>query len=191
MADVQNLRTTATYDPATETFDLHTPHSSARKDYIGNAARDGRMAVVFAQLVSGGESHGVHAWLVPIRDVDGRHCDGVTITDDGPKAGLNGVDNGWLSFHHVSVPRDALLDRYSQVAADGTTPSRSRRSGCAARSSTRRTPARRPRSPRTSEPRTGRVLTRRPPSWTSPPHSDPFVVPEDTARPPVRGATSA
>lgn len=119
-SDVQNLRTTATYDPATQTFDLHTPHSSARKDYIGNAARDGRVAVVFAQLLSDGRAHGVHAWLVPIRDVDGRHCDGVTITDDGPKAGLNGVDNGRLSFDHVSVPRDALLDRYAQVAVDGT-----------------------------------------------------------------------
>ncbi len=119
-SDVQNLRTTATYDPATETFDLHTPHQAARKDYIGNAARDGRMAVVFAQLVTGGESRGVHAWVVPIRSADGAHRDGVTITDDGPKAGLNGVDNGRLSFDHVAVPRDALLDRYAQVAADGS-----------------------------------------------------------------------
>ena len=119
-SDVQNLRTTGTYDPDTQTFDLHTPHESARKDYIGNAARDGRVAVVFGQLISGGQAHGVHAWLVPIRDQDGRHCDGVTITDDGPKAGLNGVDNGRLSFHHVSVPREALLDRYAQVAAEGT-----------------------------------------------------------------------
>ena len=46
----------------------HTPDAMARKEYIGNAARDGRMAVVFAQLVTGGESRGVHAFLVPIRD---------------------------------------------------------------------------------------------------------------------------
>jgi len=119
-SDVQQLRTTCTYDPATETFDLHTPHDSARKDYIGNAAQDGRMAVVFAQLVSGGERHGVHAWLVPIRDEAGNAAPGVTIGDDGAKAGLNGVDNGRLSFDHVTVPRDMLLDRYGQVAADGT-----------------------------------------------------------------------
>ena len=49
-SDVQQLRTTCTYDPETQSFDLHTPHEAARKDYIGNAARDGRMAVVFAQL---------------------------------------------------------------------------------------------------------------------------------------------
>ncbi|WP_309229381.1 MULTISPECIES: acyl-CoA dehydrogenase [unclassified Blastococcus] len=119
-SDVQQLRTTCTYDPATQTFDLHTPHQAARKDYIGNAAKDGRMAVVFAQLVSQGTNHGVHAWLVPIRDADGNPLPGVTIEDDGPKAGLLGVDNGRLTFDHVSVPRDMLLDRYGQVAEDGT-----------------------------------------------------------------------
>ncbi|GIE95266.1 acyl-CoA dehydrogenase family protein [Paractinoplanes rishiriensis] len=119
-SDVQQLRTTCTYDPETQTFDLHTPHEAARKDYIGNAARDGRMAVVFAQLVTGGRRYGVHAWLVPIRDERGRPLPGVTIGDDGPKAGLLGVDNGRLSFDHVRVPRDMLLDRYGQVAPDGT-----------------------------------------------------------------------
>ncbi|MEV4711258.1 acyl-CoA dehydrogenase [Micromonospora sp. NPDC049374] len=119
-SDVQQLRTTCTYDPRTQTFDLHTPHQAARKDYIGNAARDGRMAVVFAQLVTNGRRHGVHAWLVPIRDEQGNPLPGVTIGDAGPKAGLLGVDNGRLSFDHVTVPRDMLLDRYGQVAEDGT-----------------------------------------------------------------------
>jgi acyl-CoA oxidase len=119
-SDVQQLRTTCTYDPATQCFDLHTPHQAARKDYIGNAAKDGRMAVVFAQLITQGKNHGVHAWLVPIRDEQGNPMPGVTIGDDGPKAGLNGVDNGRLTFDHVQVPRDMLLDRYGQVAADGT-----------------------------------------------------------------------
>ncbi|MGY1735430.1 acyl-CoA dehydrogenase family protein [Geodermatophilus sp. SYSU D00684] len=119
-SDVQQLRTTCTYDAETQTFDLHTPHEAARKDYIGNAAKDGRMAVVFAQLVTQGEPRGVHAWLVPIRDEDGNAMPGVTIGDDGPKAGLLGVDNGRLSFDHVRVPREMLLDRYGQVAEDGT-----------------------------------------------------------------------
>ncbi|XVV06811.1 acyl-CoA dehydrogenase [Actinosynnema sp. CA-248983] len=119
-SDVQNLRTTATHDPATDEFVIHTPDPSARKDYIGNAARDGRLAVVFAQLVSGGTEHGVHALLVPIRDADGNPLPGVRIEDCGPKAGLNGVDNGRLAFDRVRVPRANLLDRYGEVAADGT-----------------------------------------------------------------------
>ena len=119
-SDVQSLRTTATYDAATKEFVVCTPDDDAAKNYIGNAARDGRMAVVFAQLETAGESHGVHALLVPIRDSDGRPAPGVRIADDGLKAGLNGVDNGKLWFDNVRVPRTALLDRFASVAADGT-----------------------------------------------------------------------
>ena len=119
-SDVQSLRTTATYDVERQEFVVCTPDDDARKDYIGNAARDGRIAVVFAQLVTQGGSHGVHALLVPIRGDDGEPCPGVRIEDCGHKGGLNGVDNGRLWFDDVRVPRDALLDRYGQVAADGT-----------------------------------------------------------------------
>jgi acyl-CoA oxidase len=119
-SDVQHLRTTATYDPETAEFVIHTPEPAARKDYIGGAARDARMAAVFAQLITGGESHGVHCFLVPIRSESGEALPGVTITDCGRKAGLNGVDNGRLVFDSVRVPREALLNRYADVAEDGT-----------------------------------------------------------------------
>jgi acyl-CoA oxidase len=119
-SDVQHLRTTATYDPATREFEIHTPDPGARKDYIGNAARDGRMAVVFAQLITGGTTHGVHAFLVPIRDARGAPVPGVTIGDCGHKAGLNGVDNGRLTFDRVRVPREALLNAFGDVDDDGT-----------------------------------------------------------------------
>lgn len=118
-SDVQSIRTTATYDPERREFVIHTPDEDARKDYIGNAARDGRMAAVFAQLKTSGESHGVHAFLVPIRDDNGRACPGITIEDCGHKAGLNGVDNGRITFEHVPVPLEALLDRYGAVSPDG------------------------------------------------------------------------
>ena len=117
-SDVQHLRTTATYTD--EGFVIDTPDDDARKDYIGNAARDGRMAVVFAQLVVGDRRYGVHAFLVPIRDESGRPMPGVRIEDCGRKAGLNGVDNGRLWFSEVRVPREALLNRYGDVSEDGT-----------------------------------------------------------------------
>jgi acyl-CoA oxidase len=119
-SDVAALRTTATYDPATQEFVIDTPDDDARKEYIGNAARDGKHAVVFAQLVTGGETRGVHAFLVPIRDQDGRPMPGVKIADCGFKAGLNGVDNGQLWFSGVRIPRTELLDRYGAVEPDGS-----------------------------------------------------------------------
>jgi acyl-CoA oxidase len=119
-SDVASLCTTATYDPDTDEFVINTPFEAARKDYIGNAARDGRMAAVFAQLITRGESQGVHAFLVPIREPDGTPAKGVRIEDCGLKAGLNGVDNGRLYFDSVRVPRDNLLNRYGDEADDGT-----------------------------------------------------------------------
>ncbi|HQF03853.1 MAG TPA: acyl-CoA dehydrogenase [Phycicoccus sp.] len=118
-SDVQDLHTTATHDPEADEIVIHSPDPSARKDYIGNAARDGRMAAVFAQLIVGGENHGVHCVLVPIRDEAGQPMPGITISDCGPKMGLAGVDNGRLLFDHVRVPRANLLDRYGSITDEG------------------------------------------------------------------------
>jgi acyl-CoA oxidase len=118
-SDVQSVGTTATYDPGTREFVIHTPNDAARKDYIGNAAVHGQMAAVFAQVVVGGESHGVHCLLAPLRDRKGNPVDGVRIEDCGEKLGLNGVDNGRIWFDNVRVPREALLNRYADVSPEG------------------------------------------------------------------------
>ena len=118
-SNVQALGTTATYDAGTGEFVIDTPDDRARKDYIGNAALHASHAVVFAQLVVGEESHGVHAFVVRIRDERGAAMPGVRIEDCGPKIGLNGVDNGRLWFDSVRVARTDLLDRYAVVTEDG------------------------------------------------------------------------
>ena len=118
-SNVQALGTTATYDPDTQEFVVHTPDEASRKDYIGNAARDGRMAAVFAQLIVGGEERGVHALLVSLRDDTGMPLDGIRIEDCGMKLGLDGVDNGRIWFDQVRVPRENLLDRYATVSEHG------------------------------------------------------------------------
>ncbi|MEV7729597.1 acyl-CoA dehydrogenase [Streptomyces sp. NPDC087917] len=117
-SNVQALGTVARYDPATAEFVITTPDDQARKDYIGNAARHAELAVVFAQLEVGGQSRGVHAFVVPLR-VDGETAPGVRIEDDGRKMGLNGVDNGRIWFDGVRVPREALLNRFADVTPEG------------------------------------------------------------------------
>ncbi|HLA64692.1 MAG TPA: acyl-CoA dehydrogenase [Rhodothermales bacterium] len=118
-SNVRDLKTTATYDPATQTFEIRTPGEADHKEWIGNAARHARMASVFARLIVGGEDYGVHALLVPIRDEAGNPLPGVRIADSGYKMGLNGVDNGRLWFDGVKVPREHLLDRFAQVSPEG------------------------------------------------------------------------
>jgi acyl-CoA oxidase len=36
----------------------------------------------------------------------------VTIGDCGLKMGLNGVDNGTISFENVTIPKENMLDRF-------------------------------------------------------------------------------
>ncbi|WP_457207642.1 acyl-CoA dehydrogenase family protein [Nocardioides sp. P5_C9_2] len=117
-SNVQALGTTATYDVDTGEFVITTPDDASRKDYIGNAAAHADVAVVFAQLEIGGQSQGVHAFLVPLRE-DGDVLPGIRIEDCGPKIGLNGVDNGRIWFDGVRIPRDNLLDQFAAVSADG------------------------------------------------------------------------
>jgi len=119
-SNVRDLETTATYDAETGEFVINTPSEAARKEWIGNAASHGRLAVVFAQLHTGGRHHGVHAFVVPIRTATGDAVPDVRIEDCGEKMGLNGVDNGRLWFDDVRVPRENLLDRFGSVDADGT-----------------------------------------------------------------------
>lgn len=118
-SNVRDLETIARYDAGRDIFVLHTPTVSARKEWIGNAAVDGRSMVVFAQLEVDGEHKGVHALFVDVRDEQGQLAPGCHIEDCGDKMGLAGVDNGRLWFDHVEVPRDQLLSRYGSVDAQG------------------------------------------------------------------------
>lgn len=130
-SDVSSIATTATYDETTEEFVINTPFRGAWKDYLGNAALHGKACVLFAQLITKGENHGVHAFFVPIRDGKGKFLPGVGGDDDGYKGGLNGIDNGRLHFTGVRIPRENLLNRYGDVDVDGTytspIPSKGRR----------------------------------------------------------------
>ena len=118
-SNVRNLETRAIYDRDADEFIIDTPSESAKKVYIGNAARDGRMFTVFAQLEVGSETYGVHPFLVQARDSNGDIKDSVTIEDSGHKMGLNGVDNGRLSFDETRIPRSQMLDRHGWIDDEG------------------------------------------------------------------------
>ena len=117
-SNVKGLETVATYDHASRSFIVNTPHEKAGKEYIGNAMHC-TMAAVFAQLVVDGESHGVHAFLVEVRDADHNLLPGCRIEDNGYKMGLNGVDNGRLWFDNVKIPVDNLLNKYGDIDDQG------------------------------------------------------------------------
>ena len=118
-SNVRGLETVARYDSDRKEWVITSPNEAATKTWIGNAAQHGQVATVFAQLEVNDERYGVHAFVVPIRDESGRVLPGVHIDDNGPKMGLNGVDNGRMTFDHVRVPRQNLLNRFGDVNAAG------------------------------------------------------------------------
>lgn len=113
------METTAEYDKETKEFIVHTPTPLAQKYWITNGAVHAKHCVVFAQLSVDGVKHGIHGIMVPIRDDDLQPLPKVTVEDMGYKMGVNGVDNAKLSFDHVRVPRENLLNKFSDVDEDG------------------------------------------------------------------------
>jgi acyl-CoA oxidase len=114
-SNVKGIETTATYEHKSGTFLINTPHAMARKEYIGNAAVHGQMATVFAKLIINNKDYGVNAFIVPLRNNEGRILAGIEIGDCGHKMGLNGVDNGTISFNSVIIPKENMLDRFATV----------------------------------------------------------------------------
>jgi acyl-CoA oxidase len=118
-SNVKGLETTATYNHGDQTFTIHTPNENAQKEYIGNAAKHGQMATVFAKLIIGGDDYGINAFIVPLRHANGKVLKGITIGDCGLKMGLNGVDNGTIRFENVIIPKENMLDRFASINEKG------------------------------------------------------------------------
>ncbi|XP_068627036.1 acyl-coenzyme A oxidase 1-like isoform X2 [Battus philenor] len=118
---IRGLETTATYDPATKEFILHSPTLTAYKWWPGGLGQTVNYCIVVAQLYTKGKCHGVHSFLAQIRDEDTHlPLPGIKVGEIGVKLGLNAVNNGYLGFDNVRIPRNHLLMKHAQVLEDGT-----------------------------------------------------------------------
>uniref|UniRef100_A0A669DCQ5 Acyl-coenzyme A oxidase n=1 Tax=Oreochromis niloticus TaxID=8128 RepID=A0A669DCQ5_ORENI len=117
---LRGLETTATYDPATQEFVLNSPTVSSIKWWPGGLGKTSNHAIVLAQLYTLGNCHGLHAFIVPIRDMNTHlPLPGIVVGDIGPKFGFNEVDNGFLKLENVRIPRENMLMKYAKVEPDG------------------------------------------------------------------------
>lgn len=73
-------------------------------------------AVVVAQLYTKGQNHGIHPFIVQLRDEETHMpLPGIKIGEIGSKMGLNSTNNGFLGFKDVRIPRMQMLMKNNQV----------------------------------------------------------------------------
>jgi len=117
---IRGFETTSTYDKKTQEFIINSPTDTSTKWWIGLAGQTATHTVAFARLIIDEKDYGVHSFLVPLRSMEnGTPLPGISVGDCGAKMGRNGLDNGWIQFHNVRVPRDNMLMRWAQVSPDG------------------------------------------------------------------------
>uniref|UniRef100_A0A6M2DSR8 Acyl-coenzyme A oxidase n=1 Tax=Xenopsylla cheopis TaxID=163159 RepID=A0A6M2DSR8_XENCH len=118
---IRGLETTATYDPDTQEFVLHSPTQTSFKWWPGGLGHTANYCVVVAQLYTKGECHGIHPFIVQLRDEETHEpMPGITIGEIGTKLGMNATNNGFLGFNKVRIPREQMLMKNAQVLEDGT-----------------------------------------------------------------------
>lgn len=118
-SNVAGLETTATFNEEEDEFIINTPHLGATKWWIGGAAHSATHCTVYARLIVKGKDYGVKTFVVPLRDADHNLMPGISIGDIGAKMGREGIDNGWIQFSHVRIPRFFMLQKYCKVSEEG------------------------------------------------------------------------
>lgn len=118
---LRGLETTATYDPTSQEFVLHSPTITATKWWPGGLGKTVNYAIVMAQLYTQGKCHGPHPFMVQLRSEENHQSmPGVTLGEIGPRLGMNTNDNGFLRLDHVRIPRTQMMMKHSQVLEDGS-----------------------------------------------------------------------
>lgn len=118
-SNVAGVETTATFDRNSDEFIINTPHVGATKWWIGGAAHSATHSSVYARLIVDGKDYGVKTFVVPLRDSNHNLMPGVSIGDIGSKMGREGVDNGWIQFSNVRIPRFFMLQKFCLVSREG------------------------------------------------------------------------
>ncbi|ETW07011.1 hypothetical protein, variant 1 [Aphanomyces invadans] len=120
-SNLRSLETTATFLPDVDEFELHSPTLTSIKYWPGALASTANMAVVYARLLIHGTDHGVHSFLLQLRDfTTHKPLPGITVGHIGNKLAFNTVDNGYLKLDRVRIPRANMAMKFSTVARDGT-----------------------------------------------------------------------
>ena len=118
-SNVRGLMTTAEYDATIEEFVLNTPTLRSMKWWPGCLGKVATHVVLYAQLFLDGKEHGLHVFIVQIRDENHLPLKGIRLGDLGNKIGDNSNDTGFMILENVRIPRENILSKYKTVSKDG------------------------------------------------------------------------
>ncbi|KAJ3298841.1 acyl-Coenzyme A oxidase [Rhizoclosmatium sp. JEL0117] len=119
-SSLRDLETTASFDDSTDEFVLNSPTLTSTKWWIGMVGQVATHTCILAQTIVKGENIGLNWFLLQLRDIDtGKLQPGVVCGACGPKAGRNGIDNGWIQLSNVRIPRVDMLMRMCHVNKEG------------------------------------------------------------------------
>ena len=122
-SNVRGIETTATFDPATDEFILHSPTVSSHKYWAGSLGVVATHALVVARLIISDKDLGNHVFLVQVRDLNTHELvPNVLVYEQGPKAlgSFASVDNGTMQFTKKRISRDQMLAGMASVDRDGS-----------------------------------------------------------------------
>ncbi|KAL9595399.1 MAG: hypothetical protein Q9219_006474 [cf. Caloplaca sp. 3 TL-2023] len=118
---LRGLETTATFDPQTDEFVIHSPTVTSTKYWPSALGFSASHAIVMAKLITRGKDYGVHPFIVQLRSTETyQNLPGIETGDIGLKMGLNSTDMGYAVFNHVRIPRTHMLMGNARVERDGT-----------------------------------------------------------------------
>ncbi|CAO3649116.1 unnamed protein product [Cunninghamella blakesleeana] len=118
---LRGLETIATYDSNSDEFIIESPNITSSKIWIGMAGCTATHTVVIAQTIIHGKNKGLNWFVVQLRDTEtGELLPNIMAGDVGSKVGRQGVDNGWIQFHKVRIPRSQMLSKWVKLDRDGT-----------------------------------------------------------------------
>ncbi|KAI8332256.1 acyl-CoA dehydrogenase/oxidase [Chlamydoabsidia padenii] len=118
---LRDIETVATYDANTDEFIIDSPTITSTKWYIGAAAQTATHTVVISQTVVNGKNVGLNWFVVQLREkASGKLMPNVICGDIGSKVGHEGVDNGWIQFKKLRIPRTNMLAKWVSLDRDGT-----------------------------------------------------------------------
>lgn len=107
------VNTTATWQPSSQSWLINSASSGAYKNWISQGLTADKCALI-ADLIIEGKSHGPHGFLMDFRR-EGKVVTGVVLGDMGRKTTGNDLDNAWIHFDNVILPKTALLNRFADV----------------------------------------------------------------------------